>query len=135
GIFLRTPMVAPEEQTAEVKEAAALLAANEVVELPAAAVGGLEEQGLSHAVAMASREVYPEANSIYVGNLEGEDDIWPEQIVEHFKDSGNVKRVIIKIDRGTGERLGYAYVDFDMEASAEVACSLDGSTFLGRQIK
>eukprot|EP00441_Pelagodinium_beii_P033590 CAMPEP_0197631396 /NCGR_PEP_ID=MMETSP1338-20131121/8567_1 /TAXON_ID=43686 ORGANISM="Pelagodinium beii, Strain RCC1491" /NCGR_SAMPLE_ID=MMETSP1338 /ASSEMBLY_ACC=CAM_ASM_000754 /LENGTH=144 /DNA_ID=CAMNT_0043202825 /DNA_START=35 /DNA_END=466 /DNA_ORIENTATION=+ len=94
-----------------------------------------EEQGLQQALATALREQYPEGCSIYVGNLEGDDEMWPEQLMEHFKGCGEVKRVIIKIDRMSGERLGHAYIDFADDMMAEVAVALDGTEFNGRNIK
>ncbi|CAJ1406351.1 unnamed protein product [Effrenium voratum] len=77
------------------------------------------EQGLSHAISLAMREQYAEGCSIYVGGLEGEDEMYPEQLYEHFKECGEVKRVCIKIDKMSGERLGHAYVDFAEESQAE----------------
>merc|ERR1712039_704951 len=67
--------------------------------------------------------------------LHGEEEIWPEHIYEHFKFCGEVKRIIIKIDKVTGERMGFAYVDFGDEVSAQTALSLDQSEFYGRTIK
>eukprot|EP00439_Symbiodinium_sp_Y106_P061991 s2686_g9.t1 len=78
-----------------------------------------EEAGLAHAISLAMREQYSPECSIYVGGLEGEDEIWPEQLYEHFKECGEVKRVCIKIDKASGERLGHAYVDFAEESQAE----------------
>eukprot|EP00435_Cladocopium_sp_Y103_P038417 s791_g10.t1 len=78
-----------------------------------------EDQGLSYAISMAMREQYPEGCSVYVGGLDGEDEMYPEQLYEHFKECGEVKRVCIKIDKFSGERLGHAYVDFADESQAE----------------
>lgn len=98
-------------------------------------LGSEEDQGFAAAYAQASREQYPEAYSVYVGNLDGQDEIWPEQLHEHFRLCGEVKRITIKIDKVTGDRMGFAYVDFGDATSAETALSLDGSDFRGRQIK
>eukprot|EP00434_Breviolum_minutum_P018850 symbB.v1.2.016627.t1/scaffold1241.1/size129723/2 len=72
------------------------------------------------------REQYPEGCSVYVGGLEGEDEMYPEQLYEHFKECGEVKRVCIKIDKFSGERLGHAYVDFADESQAEVSLGNSG---------
>lgn len=120
-----------EEATATAEETAA----------PAAEAGEAkpqtlaEDQGLSYAISLAMREQYPEGCSVYVGGLDGEDEMYPEQLYEHFKECGEVKRVCIKIDKFSGERLGHAYVDFADESQAEIAKALDGSEFLGRNIK
>jgi len=101
----------------------------------AAAAPTEEEQVFAQLHAAAAREQYPDAFSVYVGNLDGQEEIWPEQLYEHFKLCGEVKRITIKIDKVTGERMGFAYVDFADAMSAETALSLDGSDFCGRHIK
>mmetsp|Transcript_60347 Transcript_60347/g.141027 ORF Transcript_60347/g.141027 Transcript_60347/m.141027 type:complete len:179 (-) Transcript_60347:73-609(-) len=124
-------MVAEEESTTAAGEAEAI----PVGETVPPAQPPPEEAGLSHAISLAMREQYLPDCSIYVGGLEGEDEIWPEQLYEHFKECGEVKRVCIKIDKASGERLGHAYVDFAEESQAEIAKALDGSEFCGRTIK
>merc|ERR1712039_375168 len=61
--------------------------------------------------------------------------IWPEEMFEHFKFCGEVKRITIKVDKQTGIRTGYAYVDFADALSAEAALTLDNSEFFGRILK
>ncbi|CAK0861309.1 unnamed protein product [Prorocentrum cordatum] len=83
----------------------------------------------------AAREQYPEGVSVHVAGLDGLDDVWPEQLAEHFKFCGEVKRVVLKVERQFGTRLGYGYVDFADQAGAEAALSLDGAEFAGRALK
>jgi RNA recognition motif-containing protein len=72
--------------------------------------------------------------SIYVGNLPHE--VESENLNEVFADYGEVKRVYIPLDRDTGRRRGFAFVEMatqDMENSAITA--LDGAEWMGREIK
>jgi len=87
--------------------------------------------------AAASRRIeYPDEQCVYIGGLEGgEEEIWPEQLAEHFKVCGDIRRVTIKIDKATGDRMGFAYIDFAEEAAAQTALTLDGSMFGTRAIR
>lgn len=72
--------------------------------------------------------------SIYIGNLPHE--VESENLNEVFADYGEVKRVHIPVDRDTGRRRGFAFVEMttsDMEDSAISA--LDGAEWMGREIK
>eukprot|EP00930_Biecheleria_cincta_P034164 TRINITY_DN23625_c0_g1_i1.p1 TRINITY_DN23625_c0_g1~~TRINITY_DN23625_c0_g1_i1.p1 ORF type:complete len:210 (+),score=33.24 TRINITY_DN23625_c0_g1_i1:28-630(+) len=130
-------MVAPEEAAvAEIEAIEAVRLSAPSADTPALAPAA-EETGVAQAYAQAIREQYAEGCSVYVGNLElpGAEEIWPEQIADHFNQAGEVKRVTIKVDRTTGDRLGFGYVDFQDETSAEVALGLDGSELMGRTLK
>merc|ERR1712039_642279 len=84
----------------------------------------------------ARQENYPVSHSVRVSNLEGDDDLQPEHLYEHFQFCGKVQRVTIKINSVTGKRLGHAFVDFVDPAGAENALALDGAPFVGdREIK
>lgn len=100
-----------------------------------AALADEDNQTYQQALASAVREQYPDNCSVHVSGLEGTDEIWPEMLANHFMSCGEVKRVIIKVNRETGERMGFSYVDFADQASAEAALALDGSDFAGRTIK
>merc|ERR1719356_1879791 len=89
--------------------------------------------GLPMTPSFPQKESYPENCAIHVGNLHNE--CIPEEIYEHFKLCGEVKRITIKINRETGERMGFAYVDFADPQNAEDAMVLDGSDFKGQAIK
>ncbi|MBR8831373.1 MAG: hypothetical protein N5P05_002068 [Chroococcopsis gigantea SAG 12.99] len=72
--------------------------------------------------------------SIYVGNLPFE--VTQEDLVEVFAEYGTVKRVHFPMDRETGRRRGFAFVEMegnDEEGAAITA--LDGAEWMGRQLK
>jgi len=79
---------------------------------------------------------YPDECCVHIGNLEGgEDEIWPEQLKQHFKACGEIWRITIKIDKVTGLRLGHGYIDFADEVGATTALSMDGSPFGARVLR
>ena len=72
--------------------------------------------------------------SIFVGNLSYE--ISQEALVDVFREYGEVKRVHIPVDKETGRKRGFAFVE--MESKAEEAAAieaLDGAEWMGRSIK
>ena len=72
--------------------------------------------------------------SIYVGNLDYEID--QADLTEVFTEYGTVKRVHLPIDRETGRKRGFAFVEMDTEAEEENAISqLDGAEWMGRELK
>jgi len=72
--------------------------------------------------------------TIYVGNLSfqaSEDDL-----KDVFTEYGEVVRVSLPIDRETGRKRGFAFVEMANEANEELAISeLDGAEWLGRELK
>ncbi len=72
--------------------------------------------------------------TIYIGNLSfqaSEDDIR-----EVFAEYGEVSRISLPVDRETGRKRGFAFVDMASEASEDKAIEeLDGAEWLGRQLK
>ncbi len=72
--------------------------------------------------------------SIFVGNLSHE--ITQEDLTEVFTEYGTVKRVHLPIDRETGRKRGFAFVEMasETEESAAIA-SLDGAEWMGRELK
>jgi RNA recognition motif-containing protein len=72
--------------------------------------------------------------SIFVGNLSYE--ISQEDLVEVFKDYGEVQRVHIPVDKETGRKRGFAFVEMENKAQETTAIeALDGAEWMGRSIK
>jgi len=72
--------------------------------------------------------------SIFVGNLSYE--ISQEDLVEVFKDYGEVKRVHVPVDKETGRKRGFAFVEMESKAQETTAIeALDGAEWMGRSIK
>ena len=72
--------------------------------------------------------------SIYVGNLDYE--IERGDLTEVFAEYGTVKRVHLPIDRETGRKRGFAFVEMDTEAEeADAIAKLDGAEWMGRELK
>ncbi len=72
--------------------------------------------------------------TIYIGNLSfqaSEDDI-----KSVFAEYGEVTRISLPIDRETGRKRGFAFVDIADEAKEDQAISeLDGAEWLGRELR
>jgi RNA recognition motif-containing protein len=72
--------------------------------------------------------------SIFVGNLSYE--ISQEDLVDVFADYGKVQRVHIPVDRDTGRKRGFAFVEMENKAQETAAiAALDGAEWMGRAIK
>lgn len=72
--------------------------------------------------------------SIYVGNLSIE--INEKDLTDVFAEYGNVKRVHLPLDRETGRRRGFAFVEMDTPTEEDKAIAeLDGAEWEGRQLK
>ncbi|MCA2657113.1 MAG: RNA-binding protein [Microcystis sp. M049S2] len=72
--------------------------------------------------------------SIFVGNLSY--DISQDDLVEVFKEYGNVQRVHIPVDKETGRKRGFAFVEMESKAQETTAIeALDGAEWMGRSIK
>jgi len=72
--------------------------------------------------------------SIFVGNLFYE--ISQEDLVEVFKDYGEVKRVHVPVDKETGRKRGFAFVEMVSKGQETAAIeALDGADWMGRSIK
>ncbi len=72
--------------------------------------------------------------TIYVGNLSFQ--ATEEDVREVFGDYGTVSRVSLPMDRETGRKRGFAFVDLasDPEEDAAIA-ALDGAEWMGRDLK
>lgn len=72
--------------------------------------------------------------TIYIGNLSfqaSEDDIRSV-----FAEYGEVTRISLPIDRETGRKRGFAFVDMADESKEDQAISeLDGAEWLGRELR
>ena len=72
--------------------------------------------------------------AIYVGNLSFQ--ATEEDVREVFGEYGSVKRISLPMDRETGKKRGFAFVDLDTEAEEDAAIEkLDGAEWLGRVLK
>ncbi len=72
--------------------------------------------------------------SIYVGNLPFE--VNQEDITEVFTEYGTVKRVHVPVDRETGRKRGFAFVEMESATQETSAISaLDGAEWMGRELK
>ncbi|REJ41969.1 MAG: RNA-binding protein [Microcystis flos-aquae TF09] len=72
--------------------------------------------------------------SIFVGNLSYE--ISQDDLVEVFKDYGNVQRVHIPVDKETQRKRGFAFVEMENKGQEGAAiAALDGAEWMGRSIK
>ncbi|MDB9425920.1 RNA-binding protein [Microcystis aeruginosa CS-564/01] len=72
--------------------------------------------------------------SIFVGNLSYE--ISQEALVDVFAEYGEVKRVNIPVDRETGRKRGFAFVEMENKGQEGAAiAALDGADWMGRSIK
>jgi len=72
--------------------------------------------------------------TIYIGNLSfqaSEDDIR-----DVFAEYGTVTRISMPMDRETGRKRGFAFVDMEEEAHEDAAiAALDGAEWLGRDLR
>ena len=72
--------------------------------------------------------------SIFVGNLSYE--ISQEDLVDVFREYGDVKRVHIPVDKETQRKRGFAFVEMESKAQEAAAIeALDGADWMGRSIK
>jgi RNA recognition motif-containing protein len=72
--------------------------------------------------------------TIYVGNLSFQAS--EEDIKSVFAEYGEVTRISLPIDRETGRKRGFAFVDMADEAKEDQAISeLDGAEWLGRELR
>lgn len=72
--------------------------------------------------------------SIYIGNLSH--DVNQENVLEAFSKYGNVTKVTIPIDRGSGKGRGFAFVHMETEDEEISAIeALNGIHWLGQTIK
>ncbi|MFM7907723.1 MAG: RNA recognition motif domain-containing protein [Microcystis sp.] len=72
--------------------------------------------------------------SIFVGNLSYE--ISEGDLTDVFKDYGIVQRVYIPVDRETGRKRGFAFVQMEnKDQETKAIAALDGADWMGRSIK
>ena len=70
---------------------------------------------------------------LFVGNLPY--DASEEEIRQHFSTAGNVTNVFLPVDRETGRKRGFAFVEFENNAGAEEAIRLfNNQSFKGRPL-
>jgi RNA recognition motif-containing protein len=72
--------------------------------------------------------------TIYVGNLSFQ--ATEEDVREVFGDYGTVSRVSLPMDRETGRKRGFAFVDLASDPEEDAAIvALDGAEWMGRDLK
>ncbi len=72
--------------------------------------------------------------TIYIGNLSFQ--ATEDDLREVFADYGEVKRISLPIDRETGKKRGFAFVEMAEEAHEDNAISeLDGAEWMGRELR
>lgn len=72
--------------------------------------------------------------SIYIGNLSY--DATQEDINAIFAEYGTVKQVHLPIDRETGKKRGFGFVEMSTDAEEDAAIAdLDGAEWMGRQLR
>ncbi|MBP0031178.1 RNA-binding protein [Roseofilum reptotaenium CS-1145] len=72
--------------------------------------------------------------TVYVGNLSFQAS--EEDIREIFEDYGTVDKVSLPLDRESGKKRGFAFVEMTSETEEEAAIeALDGAEWMGRVIK
>ncbi|MBD2329587.1 MAG: RNA-binding protein [Alkalinema sp. CACIAM 70d] len=72
--------------------------------------------------------------TIYVGNLSFQ--ATEDDIKEVFAEYGTVSRISLPMDRETGRKRGFAFVDLSSDAEEDSAIdALDGAEWLGRELK
>jgi RNA recognition motif-containing protein len=72
--------------------------------------------------------------TIYVGNLSFQAS--EEDVREVFGEYGTVSRVSLPMDRETGRKRGFAFVDLSSDAEEDAAIAeLDGAEWMGRELK
>jgi RNA recognition motif-containing protein len=72
--------------------------------------------------------------SIYVGNLSYT--ATQEDLEAVFAEYGSVKQVYLPVDRDTGRKRGFGFVEMSTDAEEDAAIAeLDGAEWMGRQLK
>jgi RNA recognition motif-containing protein len=72
--------------------------------------------------------------SIYVGNIPY--DVSEEDLSSVFAEYGTVKRVHLPVDRETGRKRGFGFVEMSSEGEEDSAIeSLDGAEWMGRELR
>lgn len=72
--------------------------------------------------------------SIYVGNLSY--DASQDDLSAVFAEYGKVVKAHLPVDRETGRKRGFGFVDMESDAEEEAAiAALDGAEWMGRQLK
>ncbi len=72
--------------------------------------------------------------SVYVSNLSSE--VKELDLKQIFSEYGSVKRVRLPIDKKTGQKRGFAFVDMETDAEEAAAIrALLGTEWMGRSLK
>jgi RNA recognition motif-containing protein len=72
--------------------------------------------------------------TIYVGNLSYQ--ATEDDLRDVFAQYGEIKRIVLPIDRETGRMRGFGFVELAEDAQEDAAISeLDGAEWMGRQLR
>lgn len=78
----------------------------------------------------------PETNAtvkkLFIAGIK--DDVTEEQLKEYFSEYGNVTNVTIVIDKATGKRRGFGFVDFDDYDPVDKACLQASHSLNGKRV-
>lgn len=72
--------------------------------------------------------------TIYVGNLSFQ--ATEDDLMDVFNEYGKVTRISLPIDRDSGRKRGFAFVEMEDDTKEDAAISeLDGAEWLGRELR
>ena len=72
--------------------------------------------------------------TIYIGNLSFQ--ATEDDLKDVFTEYGEVTRISLPVDRETGRKRGFAFVEMEDESKEDLAISeLDGAEWLGRELR
>uniref|UniRef100_B8HNI8 RNP-1 like RNA-binding protein n=1 Tax=Cyanothece sp. (strain PCC 7425 / ATCC 29141) TaxID=395961 RepID=B8HNI8_CYAP4 len=72
--------------------------------------------------------------SIYIGNLSY--NATQEDLTAIFAEYGTVKQIHLPVDRETGKKRGFGFVEMSTDAEEDAAIAdLDGAEWMGRQLR
>ena len=72
--------------------------------------------------------------TIYIGNLSFQ--ATEDDLKDVFMEYGEVTRISLPVDRETGRKRGFAFVEMEDESKEDIAISeLDGAEWLGRELR
>ncbi|KRX03145.1 hypothetical protein PPERSA_10226 [Pseudocohnilembus persalinus] len=90
------------------------------------------QQGQNSVDDFQEKQAKIDARSVYVANVDY--NCKDDDIIEHFKDCGDIKRITILKDKFSHQPKGGAYIEFEDAEAIEDALGLSNSVLKGRQI-
>ncbi|KAH7725572.1 RNA recognition domain-containing protein [Aphelenchoides avenae] len=84
-------------------------------------------------VTLSTKREFNSRQTIFVGNVPFS--ATEDELAEHFSSCGAVDSVRITRDKRTGQGKGFAYVAFSESSIVPLALNMNGSQFLGRELR